>query len=60
MKVPLKGALSLFFWRFIMKIYYVEDEQDLASIIKKYLMKEGYEVSLFESGEDAIDRKSVV
>ena len=37
-----------------MKIYYVEDEQDLASIIKKYLIKEGYEVSLFESGEEAI------
>ena len=37
-----------------MKIYYVEDELDLASIIKKYLIKEGYEVSLFESGEDAI------
>lgn len=37
-----------------MKIYYVEDEQDLASIIKKYLIKEGYEVSLFESGEDAM------
>ena len=35
-----------------MKIYYVEDELDLSQIIKKYLIKEGFEVSVFESGEE--------
>ncbi|MDY3196680.1 MAG: response regulator transcription factor [Paracholeplasma sp.] len=37
-----------------MKIYYVEDEFDLSQIIKKYLIKEGFEVSVFESGEEAM------
>ncbi len=37
-----------------MKINYVEDEKDLAEIVRKYLVKEGYEVSLFYDGETAI------
>lgn len=37
-----------------MKIYYVEDELNLASIITKYLTKEGYDVTTFNNGEDAI------
>lgn len=37
-----------------MKIYYVEDEIDLANIIKKYLEREGYDVSVFYNGEDAL------
>lgn len=38
-----------------MKINYVEDEQDLANIITKYLIKEGYEVNTFYNGEDALE-----
>ena len=30
-----------------MKIYYVEDERDLSDIIRKYLTKEGFNVSVF-------------
>lgn len=37
-----------------MKIYFVEDEVNLASIISKYLTKEGYDVKTFHTGEDAI------
>lgn len=37
-----------------MKIYYVEDEKDLAGIITKYLIKEGYEVETFYDGETAM------
>lgn len=37
-----------------MKIYLVEDEYDLAQIVKKYLEKEGFEVSVFLTGEEAI------
>ena len=37
-----------------MKIYYVEDEKDLSEIIRKYLIREGYEVSVFSSGEQAM------
>lgn len=37
-----------------MKIYYVEDERDLAEIIRKYLVREGYEVTVFHDGETAI------
>lgn len=38
-----------------MKIYYVEDEKDLAGIIQKYLRKEGYDVTVFEDGETAME-----
>jgi len=38
-----------------MKIYYVEDEQDLAGIIKKYLMREGFDVTVFFDGESAME-----
>lgn len=36
-----------------MKIYYVEDEKDLSEIIRKYLVKEGFEVTTFYDGETA-------
>lgn len=36
-----------------MKIYYVEDERDLSEIIRKYLVREGYEVTVFYDGETA-------
>ncbi|NLL69126.1 MAG: response regulator transcription factor [Acholeplasmataceae bacterium] len=39
-----------------MKIYYVEDEANLAEIIKKYLIREGYDVTLFYDGESAMER----
>lgn len=38
-----------------MKIYYVEDERDLSEIIRKYLVKEGYDVTTFYDGETAIE-----
>lgn len=38
-----------------MKIYFVEDEVNLASIISKYLIKEGYDVKTFHTGEDAMN-----
>lgn len=38
-----------------MLIYYVEDEKDLAGIITKYLIKEGYEVKTFFDGESALE-----
>jgi two-component system response regulator CssR len=38
-----------------MKVYYVEDEQDLAGIIKKYLMREGFDVTVFFDGESAME-----
>jgi two-component system, OmpR family, response regulator CssR len=37
-----------------MKIYYVEDEKDLSEIIRKYLSREGYETTVFYSGEEAM------
>lgn len=37
-----------------MRIYYVEDEKDLSEIIRKYLAREGYEVTTFETGEEAL------
>jgi len=40
------------------KIYFVEDEQDLSEIIKKYLEKEGFSVRVFLNGEDAIKHVS--
>jgi two-component system response regulator CssR len=48
-------ALSLFVGGFtMMKIYLVEDEKDLAEIVKKYLEKEGFEVTVFLDGESAM------
>ena len=37
-----------------MKIYYVEDEKNLAEIIRKYLVREGFDVTVFSRGEDAL------
>lgn len=37
-----------------MKIYFVEDEKDLAEIIRKYLVREGYETTVFHDGENAM------
>jgi two-component system response regulator CssR len=37
-----------------MKIYYVEDEKDLAEIIRKYLAREGYDAQVFNDGETAM------
>ncbi len=37
-----------------MKIYLVEDEYDLAQIVKKYLEKENFEVKVFLTGESAM------
>lgn len=36
------------------KICYVEDEQDLSSLVKTYLEKAGYQVICFSKGQDAI------
>lgn len=36
------------------KICYVEDEQDLSSLVKTYLEKAGYQVVCFSKGQDAI------
>jgi two-component system, OmpR family, response regulator CssR len=41
-----------------MKIYYVEDEKDLAEIIRKYLVREGYDVTVFHDGETALSHIS--
>lgn len=41
-----------------MKIYYVEDERDLSEIIRKYLVREGFEVKTFYDGETAIKHAS--
>jgi len=38
-----------------MKIYYVEDEKDLSEIIRKYLVREGFDVTVFYNGEDALE-----
>lgn len=38
-----------------MKIYYVEDEKDLSEIIRKYLVREGYETTVFHDGETALE-----
>ena len=38
-----------------MKIYYVEDEKDLSEIIRKYLIREGYETTVFYDGESAME-----
>ncbi len=36
------------------KIAYVEDEKNLANLVVKYLINEGYEVTLFNTGEQAL------
>ena len=36
------------------KVYLVEDEKNLASLVEKYLINEGYETLVFNTGEDAI------
>ncbi len=36
------------------KVYLVEDEKNLASLVEKYLINEGYETLVFNNGEDAI------
>jgi PleD family two-component response regulator len=41
---------------FMMRIYYVEDEKDLAEIIRKYLNREGYETTVFHDGESAMEK----
>ena len=38
-----------------MKIYYVEDEKDLSELIRKYLIREGYDVAVFYDGESALE-----
>lgn len=38
-----------------MKVYFVEDEKDLAEIIRKYLTREGYETTVFQDGESAME-----
>jgi two-component system, OmpR family, response regulator CssR len=38
-----------------MKIYYVEDEKDLSEIIRKYLIREGYDATVFYDGESAME-----
>ena len=38
-----------------MKIYFVEDEKDLAEIIRKYLIREGFETTVFHDGETAME-----
>ena len=38
------------------KVYLVEDEYDLANLVVKYLLKEGYDVERFCTGEEALTR----
>lgn len=38
-----------------MHILIVEDDRDMQKILKLYLKKEGFEVSLVSNGKDAID-----
>ena len=37
------------------KVYLVEDEYDLANLVVKYLLKEGYDVERFCTGEEALN-----
>ena len=37
------------------KIYLVEDEYDLANLVVKYLLKDGYDVERFSAGEEALE-----
>lgn len=56
MKVPdLFGTFTIYEEVYsLMKIYLVEDEKDLAEIVKKYLEKEGFEVTVFLTGDEAM------
>lgn len=54
--VIIKVKCTVFIRRCTMKIYLVEDEADLAQIVKKYLEKEGFDVTIFLTGEDAMKR----
>lgn len=36
------------------RVYLVEDEYDLSNLVVKYLLKEGYDVKNFSTGEDAM------
>ncbi len=38
-----------------MTIVYVEDAYELSEIIRKYLQREGYEVKVYDNGEDALE-----
>lgn len=40
------------------KIYVVEDQVELATLVEKYLKKEGYEVAVFKDGETALEHTS--
>jgi len=40
------------------KVCLVEDENDLARLVKTYLEKEDYEVTCFDKGQDVIDSKN--
>lgn len=40
------------------KVFVVEDEINLANILSKYLVKEGYEPTIFNNGEDAVNHIS--
>ncbi|MCM3717507.1 response regulator transcription factor [Fictibacillus phosphorivorans] len=37
-------------------IYLVEDEQDLSHVLKAYMEKEGWNVSVFHNGEEALEK----
>ena len=37
------------------KVAIVEDEKNLAMLVEKYLKNEGYDVLVFNNGEDAIE-----
>src|SRR5690554_2215320 len=37
----------------MVRIYYVEDERDLSEIVRKILVKEGFDVTVFYDGETA-------
>jgi two-component system response regulator CssR len=38
-----------------MTIVYVEDAYELSEIIRKYLQREGYDVKVYDNGEDALE-----
>lgn len=38
-----------------MKIYFVEDEVNISEIIRKYLTRENYDVTVFYDGETAME-----
>lgn len=40
------------------KIYVVEDQEELATLVEKYLIKEGYETKVFHDGEEAMNHVS--